>query len=246
MCGETHRLGAVQLPNPRRAAPRGLGSDARLLEVTERKKTMSDDNSVICATGGVRSFVRTPLAAIPLTVSALLVPGCRGVDPSDHIAYARALDRTEAVVTDYGGLYTAVAGSFGLRAGDDGARREAGSIELTKVRCKVTWRAGSSICKDGGKTGSCTATWEGKHATLDAAKKECERQNQLADDPEAVTCSECRWVTQAQSDCLDHCKDLCVEIWEGCYDKCGKDHVCKEKCMRELIACNQKCEEKCK
>ena len=51
---------------------------------------------------------------------------------------------------------------------------------------------------------------------------------------------------KAENDCLDHCKDLCVDIWEGCYDKCKGNNTCGEKCMRELIACNEKCEEKCK
>jgi len=52
--------------------------------------------------------------------------------------------------------------------------------------------------------------------------------------------------TKKQNDCLDHCKDLCVQIWEGCTDACGKDNVCKERCMRELQECLKECKRKCK
>jgi hypothetical protein len=77
----------------------------------------------------------------------------------------------------------------------------------------------------------------------------------ITDDAQRTTCNDsaharyksCRNnCTQKENDCLDHCKDLCVEIWENCDAGCGKDHVCKEKCIQKLIACNEKCEEKCK
>lgn len=72
-------------------------------------------------------------------------------------------------------------------------------------------------------------------------------QKRACDDNSYTVYKSCRETcAKAANDCLDQCKDLCVTIWEGCYDKCGKDHVCKEKCMQDLIACNEKCEEKCK
>lgn len=113
------------------------------------------------------------------------------------------------------------------------------------AECVVTWQ---HTCDSQGSGSSCatTAQYRCAHATLEDAKKECERVLGVGTAFGAQSCGPCKWTTSANNDCLDLCKDQCVDIWEGCYDKCGKDHVCREKCMNQLIECNKKCEEKCK
>ena len=118
---------------------------------------------------------------------------------------------------------------------------------MQQAECTVTWKVGSDGCNAAGDPG-CTNLHRGHYATLEDAKKDCEKIYGInpPTGSGALSCDGCKWVTSATNDCLEHCKDQCVTTWEGCYDKCGKDHVCKEKCMNELIACNKKCEEKCK
>jgi hypothetical protein len=113
------------------------------------------------------------------------------------------------------------------------------------AKCTVTWRAGTSICKAEGKTGSCTARWEGKHATLEEAKKECERQNQIANDPGAVTC-ECQWEASTSSTCRKDCEDKA----EACEAECRKlpedDKIGRQKCWKACNDAYAECIKKCK
>lgn len=176
---------------------------------------------------GARERVRLLVpGAMAVAVSALFVPCCGGVDPPDRAAHARA------VVAEHGGSRADVGGSLG----DVLTEPEGSPVPSSgrTVSCKVTWKAGSSVCKAEGKTGSCTATWEGKHATLDEAKKECERQNQIADDPGAVTCSECQWVTAATSDCDEKYQD-CINNGPT---SCLKEEGGKTQCQRCWERCN--------
>src|SRR3712207_4829887 len=41
------------------------------------------------------------------------------------------------------------------------------------AECTVTWKAGSDVCNSQGAAGSCTSMYQGKHASLDEAEKEC-------------------------------------------------------------------------
>jgi hypothetical protein len=113
------------------------------------------------------------------------------------------------------------------------------------AKCTVTWRAGSSICKDAGKTGSCTARWEGKHATLEEAKKECERQNRLANDPGAVTC-ECQWEASVNNDCYDKCDAIAEKEREKCnkMDPGPGRAKCNQAVQEQWAACYEECRKK--
>src|SRR5689334_25074973 len=43
------------------------------------------------------------------------------------------------------------------------------------AECTVTWKAGSDVCNSQGAAGSCTSLYQGKHASLDEAEKECNK-----------------------------------------------------------------------
>ncbi len=98
---------------------------------------------------------------------------------------------------------------------------------------------------DGACFQNCLKVYADNSAECDKVESESQRNVCLA---AAYTAYRTCWggCQQKKNDCLDHCKDLCVEIWEGCDEKCAGKRVCKEQCIRELIACNEKCEEKCK
>lgn len=206
---------------------------------------MSNENSLRGTAGHVRSVLRPQLAltAMAVGVSALHVTGCGGVDPPERTAYARVYDRTGAVVTDDDGSHAAMTGSVG----DPSANPQGSPVPSSgrTVTCKVTWRAGSSVCKDAGKTGSCTATWEGRHATLEEAKKECERQNQLAKDPGAVTC-ECQWEASANNDCYDKCDAIAEKEREKCdkMDPGPGRAKCNQAVQEQWAACYEECRKK--
>jgi hypothetical protein len=138
------------------------------------------------------------------------------------------------------------AGGFGAVPPEpQGAPSPADPCSAT-AECTVTWKAGSDHCKEKGTAGTCTTLYQGAHTSLARAKERCEVAHGVGIGSEVQSCGPCQWVTSANGDCLEHCKDKCVEVWEGCYDACGKDHVCRERCIRELAECNKECERKCK
>lgn len=112
----------------------------------------------------------------------------------------------------------------------------------------MTWKIGSDSCANAGDAG-CTSLHRGHYSSLDDAKKDCERVYGInpATGSGAQSCDACRWVTGATNDCLEHCKDLCYELWVNCRKDCPKGDVnCLSECTNKLGACNKECDKKCK
>lgn len=101
------------------------------------------------------------------------------------------------------------------------------------ARCTVTWKAGSGVCKEQGTTSTCTTSYQCAHATLDDAKKDCERVNGVGNESGALSCGPCEWETSASNACDDKYQDcqangptsclkedggksLCYRCWERC------------------------------
>lgn len=115
------------------------------------------------------------------------------------------------------------------------------------AECTVTWKAGSIQCKNWGEAGACTSLYQGHHSTLDEAKERCEYANGVHLGSGAQSCGPCRWVNGAQNDCLEHCKDLCYQIWVNCRNNCPRgDKNCLSECTNELAVCNRDCDRKCR
>jgi len=119
---------------------------------------------------------------------------------------------------------------------------------MQQAECTVTWKVGSSSCGAAGDPG-CTNLHRGHYATLEDAKKDCEKIYGInpPTGSGALSCDGCKWVTSGADDCLEHCKDLCYEIWVNCRKDCPKgDGNCLSECTNKLAECNKECEKKCK
>lgn len=119
---------------------------------------------------------------------------------------------------------------------------------IQAVECEVTWKADAEACESAapGPGATCKTYYRGRHRSLEEAKTECERILGVGANSNVKGCEPCYWVQATNNDCMEHCKDKCVEVWEGCDAGCGKDHVCKEKCVNALVDCLKQCERKCK
>lgn len=115
------------------------------------------------------------------------------------------------------------------------------------VECTVTWKSGSTVCKEQGTASSCTTLYQGQHATLAEAQEQCERIHGVRADSGAQSCASCQVAKSAKNDCLEHCKDLCYKAWEKCRDDCPRgDKNCLSECTNTLASCNRECDRKCK
>jgi hypothetical protein len=119
------------------------------------------------------------------------------------------------------------------------------ACSLQTVECTVKWKAGSSVCKQQGKTDSCTTLYQGQHVTVTEAKEWCEKGNGVALGSGAESCDQCHLLVK--NDCLEQCKELCYKAWEKCRDNCPRgDKNCLSECTNTLAGCNRECDKKCK
>ncbi|WP_437993704.1 hypothetical protein [Sorangium sp. So ce145] len=111
------------------------------------------------------------------------------------------------------------------------------------AECTVTWKAGSTQCKNWGETGPCTSLYQGQHASLDEAKERCEYANGVHLGSGAQSCGPCRWVNGANDDPVERCKKNCEAINRDCIKNCRMgDQDCMYKCNLELGDCLKDCE----
>jgi hypothetical protein len=118
------------------------------------------------------------------------------------------------------------------------------------AECTVTWKAGSTQCKNWGEAGACTSLYQGQHASLDEAKERCEYANGVHLGSGAQSCGPCRWVTNSSS-ISSSCRQHCVDVAEACEADCRKlpesdkpaRRRCWEKCNNEYAECIKKCKD---
>lgn len=115
------------------------------------------------------------------------------------------------------------------------------------MQCTVTWKADSDVCKSQNTASNCTTKYQGEHATLEEAKDRCEHIHGVTLDSGVLSCGPCWVLKSTQGDCLERCKDLCVQLWEKCRDNCPrKDRNCLSECSNALARCNRECDRKCR
>jgi hypothetical protein len=114
------------------------------------------------------------------------------------------------------------------------------------AECTVTWKSGSAVCKQQGTASSCTTLYQGAHATLDEAKKQCEKIYGVEIDSEAQSCGPCHWATSANNDCYDKCDAIADKARE----KCNKmspgpgQAKCNQAVEEQRTACYTDCKNK--
>jgi hypothetical protein len=114
---------------------------------------------------------------------------------------------------------------FGLFSGLSGALAGPTPQELAAnqtYQCTVNWNAESDICKNrkDAAGGKCTEKYQGEHSSANEAKERCEHAYGVHLNSGAESCDPCWVVKSTQGDCLEHCKDLCYQLWEKCRDNC--------------------------
>lgn len=117
------------------------------------------------------------------------------------------------------------------------------------TQCTVNWKADSVVCKDrkDAASGKCTEKYQGSHASLAEAKERCEHISGVHLNSGVESCDPCWVVKSTQNDCVEHCKDLCYQLWEKCRDRCPrKDRNCLSECSNDLGRCNRECDRKCR
>jgi hypothetical protein len=117
------------------------------------------------------------------------------------------------------------------------------------VECTVTWKPGSTVCKQQGTASSCTTLYQGAHATLAEAKERCEKINRVGTDSGAQSCGPCQGATSAKDDCKERCKKQCDKIHDRCHKDCTENdptQACRNQCNQEYSKCLRECDRDCK
>lgn len=138
------------------------------------------------------------------------------------------------------GTFASMSGAFAFTQDEPAANQ--------RYQCTVNWRAGSDECKSQGANSTCTTNYQGDHASAAEAKERCESFMGVHIGTSGVeSCDPCSVVNKTQNDCLEHCKDLCYQLWEKCRDRCPrKDRNCLSECTNDLAKCNRECDRKCR
>lgn len=139
-------------------------------------------------------------------------------------------------------------GTFASLSGAFAAPQEnAEPLTTQRYQCVVTWAAGTDQCKSQGTNSTCTTKYQGDHASDTEAKQMCESFHGVHLNSGVLSCDQCSVVNKAQNDCLEHCKDMCLKLWEKCRDDCPrKDRNCLSECSNALGRCNRECDRKCR
>lgn len=138
------------------------------------------------------------------------------------------------------GLFAASSGAFAFAQEEPAANQ--------RYQCTVNWKAGSEQCKSQGTTSACTTNYQGDHASAAEAKERCESFMGVQLGISGVeSCDSCTVINKAQNDCVEHCKDMCLKLWEKCREDCPrKDRNCLSECSNTLGRCNRECDRKCR
>ena len=146
-----------------------------------------------------------------------------------------------------GVIVGAGAGGFGDVPPEPQGAPTPGDPCVQTAECEVTWTSGSPGCQSTGPGATCRTYYQGQHRSLDEAKAACERAMGVGTSSNVKSCEPCYWVQAANNDCLEHCKDLCFQIWEKCREDCPKGNKsCLAKCTDKLGECNRECDRKCR
>lgn len=124
----------------------------------------------------------------------------------------------------------------------DRQRRPADPCGSQIAECTITWKAGSDTCKAQGIASICTTLYQCAHATLDDAKKQCEKVYGVGTDAGAQSCDPCQWAHGTQGDPVEQCKKVCDKVNQDCIAHCPKgDKGCMYNCNVEYGKCLKDC-----
>lgn len=113
----------------------------------------------------------------------------------------------------------------------------------TSAQCVVVWKNPCSSQESGSECIPTTGEYRCEHATLDAAKKACEKTMGVGTDWGAQSCGPCQWVQGTQG----KCEDKCWAEHDAGHEKCNKvkDKKKAAKCHQavneQLATCLSKC-----
>jgi hypothetical protein len=184
------------------------------------------------------TFLRYILACILLFGTALPFAVASPAPAAEDAKQPTATSKPLSVITPTG------AGGFGdvpPKPQDTWAPSEPCSSQT--VECTVTWKSGSTACKERQTASSCTTLYQGQHATVAEAKEQCEKIYGVGTDSGAQSCSPCQAAKSGNGDPVEQCKKLCDKINRDCVARCPKgDKGCMHDCNVKYGDCLKDCE----